>query len=99
MPTTPRRPQPPHRTDASRSAGGFVSPWEHGSGLYRGMVLAGSALFLVGIVLSVVGSTTHRLPLSWTALAVLGAGVLMHLSAQLVRLRQAGRRQRGRADL
>lgn len=85
MPTSARRPEPPARS------GGFVSPWEHGSRLYRGMVLTGSALFLIGIVLSVVGATAHVLALSWTALGVLGAGVLVHLSAQLVRLREAGR--------
>ena len=47
-----RRPahQPARGTTAPR---GFVSPWEHGSRLYRTLVLTGSALFLVGIVLAV----------------------------------------------
>lgn len=88
----PPRDRPPQRP-ADGPSTGFVSPWEHGSRLYRGMVLTGSGLFLVGIVLAVVGSATGRLPLSWTALGVLGAGILVHLSAQLVRLREAGRRQ------
>jgi len=60
------------------------------------MVLTGSGLFLVGIVLSVVGSATHRLPLSQAALVVLGLGVLVHLAAQMVRFREAARRQGGR---
>lgn len=84
----------PSRPPAST---GFVSPWEHGSPLYRRMVLTGSALFLVGIVLSVVGALSERLPLSWAALAILGLGVLVHMSAQLVRFRQAARRQGERA--
>ncbi|EZP38134.1 hypothetical protein [Micrococcus luteus] len=56
-------------------------------------MLTGSVLFLVGIVLAVVGGTTGRLAVSGTALGVLGAGVAVHLSAQLVRFRQAARRQ------
>ena len=47
----------------------------------------------MGIVLAVVGGTTGRLAVSGTALGVLGAGVAVHLSAQLVRFRQAARRQ------
>ena len=84
----------PSRTPASSDARpGFVSPWENGSPVYRRMVLAGSGLFLLGIVLSVVGALTERLPLSWAALAILAVGVLVHLTAQTVRLREAGRRQ------
>ena len=86
-------PRPSRRPAPSEPRPGFVSPWENGSPLYRRMVLAGSALFLIGIVLSAVGALTGRLPLSWTALVVLAVGVLMHLSAQTVRLREAGRRQ------
>ncbi|MFI7398371.1 hypothetical protein [Micrococcus luteus] len=82
--------QPARGTAAPR---GFVSPWEHGSRLYRTLVLTGSALFLVGIVLAVVGGTSGRLAVSGAALGVLGAGVAVHLSAQLVRFRQAARRQ------
>jgi len=90
MPT--RRParQPARDTAAPR---GFVSPWENGSRLYRILVLTGSALFLVGIVLAVVGAAGGRLAVSGMALGVLGAGVAVHLSAQLVRFRQAARRQ------
>ena len=47
-------------------------------------------------MLSVVGSATHRLPLSQAALVVLGLGVLVHLAAQMVRFREAARRQGGR---
>ncbi|MEO4039194.1 hypothetical protein V3N95_07995 [Micrococcaceae bacterium Sec6.3] len=87
--------RPAARPAGRREPAGFVSPWEHGSSLYRRMVLTGSGLFLVGIVLSVVGSATHRLPLSQAALVVLGLGVLVHLAAQMVRFRQAARRQGG----
>lgn len=92
-----RRPSPQHRpaprpSGADRAAG-FVSPWENGSPLYKGLVLTGSALFLIGIVLAVVGATTSQLTVSWTALGILGLGVVVHLSAQLVRFRQAARRQ------
>lgn len=85
--------RPAARPAGRREPVGFVSPWEHGSRLYRALVLTGSALFLVGIVLAVVGGTTGRLAVSGTALGVLGAGVAVHLSAQLVRFRQAARRQ------
>ena len=55
------------------------------------MSTIGIVVLLAG--LSVVGAATHRLPLSWTALGVLGAGVLVHLTAQTVRFREASRRQ------
>ncbi|MDO5634512.1 MAG: hypothetical protein Q4G34_06535 [Micrococcus sp.] len=74
-----------------RTHGGFISPWTNGSRLYRGMVIAGSALFLIGIVLSVIGASTGQLTLSWTALFILGAGVLMHMTAQVTRFREAAR--------
>lgn len=90
------RPSRPSASARPTAGSGFVSPWENGSPLYRRMVLTGSALFLVGIVLSVVGAMTHRLPLSWTALAILGLGMLVHLSAQLVRFRQAAARSAAR---
>ena len=77
---------------AQDRAAGWVSPWENGSVLYRRLVLTGSGLFLVGIILSIVGAVLDRSAVSLTALAVLGGGVLVHLSAQLVRLRQAVRR-------
>ncbi|MDY6055606.1 hypothetical protein [Micrococcus sp.] len=86
MPTTPDRPSAP---------AGFVSPWQNGSALYRRLLLTGSGLFLVGIVLSVVGALMHRPPVSFAALGVLGLGVLVHLAAQTVRVRQAARRQGG----
>lgn len=86
-------PASPDRRPADAARPGFTSPWEHGSALYRRMVLTGSGLFLVGIVLAVVGSLTHRLPVSWTALVILGLGVLVHLTAQAVRFREAARRQ------
>ncbi|MDO4240881.1 hypothetical protein [Micrococcus sp.] len=85
--------RPSRRPAPSDPRPGFVSPWQNGSSLYRRIVLAGSGLFLLGIVLSVVGALTERLPLSWAALAILAVGVLVHLTAQTVRLREAGRRQ------
>lgn len=81
MPSSPQRPQ----------STGMAGMWDNGSNLYRRLVLTGSGLFLVGIVLAVVGAATERLPVSWTALAILGVGVLCHLTAQTVRFRDAGR--------
>lgn len=65
--------------------------WDNGSNLYRRLVLTGSGLFLVGIVLAIVGAVSGRLPVSWTALGILGFGVLCHLTAQTVRFRDAAR--------
>lgn len=76
-----------HRPPSS----GLAGMWDNGSNLYRRLVLTGSGLFLVGIVLAIVGALTVRLPLSWTALAILGVGVLCHLTAQTVRFRDAAR--------
>lgn len=81
MPTSPQRPQ----------STGMAGLWDNGSTLYRRLVLTGSGLFFVGIVLAIVGAVTERLPVSWTALAILGAGVLCHLTAQTVRFRDAAR--------
>jgi hypothetical protein len=81
MPSPQQRPQ----------STGMAGMWDNGSYLYRRLVLTGSGLFLVGIVLAVVGAMTSRLPVSWTALGILGLGVLCHLTAQTVRFRDAAR--------
>lgn len=86
MPSTPQRPQ----------SSGMAGMWDDGSPLYRRLLLTGSGLFFVGIVLAIVGAVTERLPVSWAALAVLGVGVLCHLTAQTVRFRDAARHRAAR---
>jgi threonine/homoserine/homoserine lactone efflux protein len=75
-----------------------MNPWDNGSELYRRTLLTGTGLILLGIVLAVLGAVLHALPVQWTAIGVIGLGLVTHLAAQLVRARDARRRHRGATD-
>ncbi|WP_210417153.1 hypothetical protein [Citricoccus sp. SGAir0253] len=72
----------------------MFTPWDHGSTAYRTTLLTGTGLILLGIILSVLGALASALPLQWTALVLIGAGLVTHLAAQVLRIRDARRRHR-----
>ncbi|MFB0834096.1 hypothetical protein ACX8Z9_02125 [Arthrobacter halodurans] len=61
------------------------TPWEAASPLYKKLVVASMALSAVGIVLAVVGSSTDRPTLMYTAVGIILAGLLTHIAGLMVR--------------
>lgn len=78
------------------SKASFTTPWDTGSHLYRRLLLTGMSLIGVGIVLAIVGASAQMLPVSWAALSLIGAGLVVHVCAQVIRFRDARRRERAR---
>lgn len=72
----------------------MFNPWDNGSRPYRITLLTGSGLILLGIILAVAGGAMTLLPLQWTALGLIGLGLVTHLAAQLLRARDARMRSR-----
>jgi hypothetical protein len=70
------------------------NPWENGSRAYRITLLTGTGLILSGILLSVLGGALTLTPLQWGAIGLIGAGLITHLAAQVLRIRDARRRHR-----
>lgn len=74
----------------------MFNPWDHGSRPYRITLLTGTGLILLGIILAAIGGGLTLLPLQWTAIGLIGLGLVTHLTAQVLRARDAQRRNRGR---
>jgi hypothetical protein len=74
----------------------MFNPWDDGSKAYRITLLTGSGLVLLGIILAVAGGAVQVLPLQWTAIGLIGCGLVTHLVAQVLRVRDAQRRHRAR---
>ncbi len=72
----------------------MFNPWDNGSRAYRITLLTGTGLILIGIILTLVGGGFEVLPLQWTALGLLGLGLVTHVVAQVLRGRDARRRHR-----
>ncbi|MGD6979510.1 MULTISPECIES: hypothetical protein [Citricoccus] len=70
----------------------MFNPWENGSRAYRITLLTGTGLILSGILLSVLGGALTLTPLQWGAIGLIGAGLITHLAAQVLRIRDARRR-------
>jgi uncharacterized membrane protein YhhN len=70
----------------------MFSPWENGSTAYRITLLTGTGLILTGILLSILGGALTLTPLQWGAIGLIGAGLVTHLAAQVLRIRDARRR-------
>ncbi|WBL20523.1 hypothetical protein [Citricoccus sp. NR2] len=76
----------------------FTTPWDTGSQTYRRLLLTGMALIGVGVLLAIVGAVAQMLPVSWVALSLIGAGLVVHVCAQVIRFRDARRRERARTQ-
>jgi hypothetical protein len=74
------------------------NPWDNGSKAYRITLLTGTGLILLGIILAVVGGAVQVLPVQWTAIGLIGLGLVSHLVAQGIRARDAQRRNKGPAS-
>jgi hypothetical protein len=72
----------------------MFTPWDHGSKAYRITLLTGTGLILLGIILAVAGGGLQVLPLQWAAIGLIGLGLITHLAAQVLRIRDARRRHR-----
>jgi hypothetical protein len=72
----------------------MFNPWDHGSKAYRITLLTGTGLILVGILLSLIGGAIRITPVQWGAIGLIGLGLLTHLAAQVLRIRDARRRHR-----
>ncbi len=73
-----------------------ITPWDNGSRLYRTLLLSGMATIFLGIMLSLVATGTGFHGLYWLALICIGAGLATHVTAQVIRFRDARARQAGR---
>ncbi|WMY78214.1 hypothetical protein [Citricoccus sp. I39-566] len=72
----------------------MFNPWDNGSRPYRITLLTGTGLLLLGIVLAVIGGALTLLSIQWTAIGLIGLGLVTHLAAQVLRARDAQRRHR-----
>jgi hypothetical protein len=70
-----------------------MNPWDLGSPLYRKLVVSAMVLIGAGIVLALIAAAARMPALSWSALAVIAAGLLTHLAGLVVRARDARARQ------
>ena len=66
--------------------------WETASPLYKKVVLSGMAFLAVGIVLSVVANLGHIMWLIYASMAIIGVGLVTHLTGLGIRVRDAKRR-------
>lgn len=73
-----------------------ITPWDNGSRLYRTLLLSGMASIFLGIVISILATALSAQWLYWPALICIGAGLATHVSAQVIRFRDARARQAGR---
>ena len=65
------------------------TPWEASSGLYKKLTFGSMAVSGTGIVLALIGANTHNRPLMYTAMGIIGIGLLTHVIGLVVRARDA----------
>lgn len=65
------------------------TPWEASSGLYKKLALGSMAVSGTGIILAIIGANTHNRPLMYTALGIIGIGLVAHVIGLVVRARDA----------
>ncbi|MGL3806800.1 hypothetical protein ACSYDW_11950 [Paeniglutamicibacter sp. R2-26] len=65
------------------------TPWEASSGLYKKLAFGSMIISGTGIILAVIGANLKNQPLMYTAIGIIGVGVLTHLVGMTVRARDA----------
>ncbi|MFL4473230.1 hypothetical protein ACIPVK_04470 [Paeniglutamicibacter sp. MACA_103] len=65
------------------------TPWEASSGLYKKLTFGSMAVSGTGIVLALIGANTHNRPLMYTAMGIIGIGLVAHVIGLVVRARDA----------
>jgi cell division protein FtsW (lipid II flippase) len=59
--------------------------WAAASTTYKALVFSAMGLIAVGIILNVVGNTSHNQGLAIASLPVIGLGLLLHIAGLVVR--------------
>lgn len=70
-----------------------LNPWDSGSLLYRRLLLTGMACIGLGMLSAVIAALGPVPALHPVTLTLIGAGLLTHVLAQVVRFRDARRRR------
>ncbi len=65
------------------------TPWEASSGLYKKLAFGSMIISGTGIILAIIGANMKNQPLMYTAIGIIGVGVLTHLVGMTVRARDA----------
>ncbi|MFJ6417579.1 hypothetical protein [Paeniglutamicibacter sp. NPDC091659] len=65
------------------------TPWEASSGLYKKLAFGSMIISGTGIILAIIGANMKNQPLMYTAVGIIGVGVLTHLVGMTVRARDA----------
>ncbi|MFF5791662.1 hypothetical protein ACFY5D_06400 [Paeniglutamicibacter sp. NPDC012692] len=65
------------------------TPWEASSGLYKKLAFGSMIISGTGIILAIIGVNLKNQPLMYTAIGIIGVGVLTHLVGMTVRARDA----------
>ncbi|ASN38663.1 hypothetical protein [Paeniglutamicibacter terrestris] len=65
------------------------TPWEASSGLYKKLTFSAMGVEAIGIVMAIIGAGTQNTALLYTAMVVIGIGLLGHLGGMAVRARDA----------
>ncbi|MEZ2390829.1 DUF3188 domain-containing protein [bacterium RCC_150] len=59
--------------------------WATASTTYKTLVFSAMGLIAVGIILTIIGNTSHNQGLANMSLAVIGLGLLLHIAGMVVR--------------
>ncbi|MFB9715891.1 DUF3188 domain-containing protein [Arthrobacter methylotrophus] len=62
--------------------------WATASATYKTLVFGAMGLIAVGIILTIIGNTSHNQGLAVTSLFVIGLGLVLHVVARVVRGQQ-----------
>ncbi|WP_028265149.1 DUF3188 domain-containing protein [Arthrobacter sp. MA-N2] len=62
--------------------------WATASATYKTLVFGAMGLIAVGIILTIIGNTSHNQSLAVTSLFVIGLGLVLHVVARVVRGQQ-----------
>lgn len=73
------------------------NPYSTGSRTYQRVLIAGMIILGIGFIAAIVGGLTSTRALSMMSLWIMGAGLVTHVIAQMIRY--AGRRQELRKNL
>ncbi|GAA1496915.1 hypothetical protein [Paeniglutamicibacter kerguelensis] len=65
------------------------TPWEASSGLYKKLAFGSMIISGTGIILAIIGANMKNLPLMYTAIGIIGVGLLTHIAGMVVRARDA----------
>jgi hypothetical protein len=65
------------------------TPWEASSGLYKKLAIGSMVVSGTGIVLALIGANTHNRPLMYTAMGIIGIGLVAHMIGMGIRARDA----------